>query len=120
MFSHQMSEKDFWTDFFRSRHFHRDRYASSKGTKDLFGECAEKDELQQLRESLNRITDPTLDLTNTDAATEEVCYSLFSFLCQHSAFESVVAVLETAGRGQSHLRARTGNHLQGPCLKICC
>lgn len=68
---HEMSEKDFWTDFFRSRHFHRDRYASSKGTKDLFGECAEKDELQQLRESLNRITDPTLDLTNTDAATEE-------------------------------------------------
>jgi len=68
---HEISEEEFWKDFFRSRHFHRDRYASSKGSKDVFGECAEKDELQQLQESLQKILDPTLDLTDTDASVEE-------------------------------------------------
>ena len=76
-----MTEEKFWTDFFRSRHFHRDRYTSSKGTKDLFGECAEKDELQQLRESLQKVADPTLDLTNTDAPTEEVCEEVAWNIC---------------------------------------
>ncbi|XP_065070784.1 general transcription factor IIH subunit 1-like [Rhopilema esculentum] len=68
---HELSEEKFWTDFFRSRHFHRDRYTTTKSSKDLFGECAERDEEQQLRESIKNIGDPTLDLTNTDADIEE-------------------------------------------------
>eukprot|EP00794_Sanderia_malayensis_P018270 gene18270-20090_t len=67
----EMTEEQFWTEFFRSRHFHRERYTTSKSSKDLFGECAEKDEQKQLEENIKTFFDPILDLTNTDALPEE-------------------------------------------------
>ncbi|KAI8784139.1 general transcription factor IIH subunit 1 [Biomphalaria glabrata] len=58
---HLVSESDFWTRFFQSHYFHRDRQALVP--KDIFTECAKNDEEVMKEEITRHGNDPLVDLT---------------------------------------------------------
>jgi transcription initiation factor TFIIH subunit 1 len=56
----KLSESEFWTKFFQSHYFHRDRVTA--GLKDIFVECGRIDDSTLRREIRNNLGDPLLDL----------------------------------------------------------
>ncbi|XP_063979303.1 general transcription factor IIH subunit 1 [Diachasmimorpha longicaudata] len=68
----KISESDFWTKFFQSHYFHRDRI--NAGTKDLFTECAKIDDQELKKDIQTGINDPLLDITSFEDTTIDECY----------------------------------------------
>ncbi|XP_030339302.1 general transcription factor IIH subunit 1 isoform X2 [Strigops habroptila] len=75
---HNMTEKEFWTRFFQSHYFHRDRL--NTGSKDLFAECAKLDEKGLKAMVSQGVKNPLIDLTALDDYTldEEYVASMAS------------------------------------------
>ncbi|KFP84846.1 PREDICTED: general transcription factor IIH subunit 1 [Apaloderma vittatum] len=69
---HNMTEREFWTRFFQSHYFHRDRL--NTGSKDIFAECAKMDEKSLKAMVSQGVKNPLIDLTALDDRTlDEDC-----------------------------------------------
>ncbi|KAM6360050.1 general transcription factor IIH subunit 1 isoform 4-T6 [Alca torda] len=64
---HNMTEREFWTRFFQSHYFHRDRL--NTGSKDLFAECAKLDEKGLKAMVSQGVKNPLIDLTALEDKT---------------------------------------------------
>uniref|UniRef100_H3ASK4 General transcription factor IIH subunit 1 n=1 Tax=Latimeria chalumnae TaxID=7897 RepID=H3ASK4_LATCH len=84
---HNMTEKEFWTRFFQSHYFHRDRI--NTGSKDLFGECAKMDE-KGLKTMVGQgVKNPLVDLTSLEDKALEEGYGIFSVPSTSNSFKSI-------------------------------
>ncbi|XP_060743066.1 general transcription factor IIH subunit 1 [Tachysurus vachellii] len=61
---HNMTEKEFWTRFFQSHYFHRDRI--NTGQQDIFSECAKEDEKGLKVMVVQGVKNPMVDLQSLD------------------------------------------------------
>lgn len=73
---HKMSESDFWTKFFQSHYFHRDRI--NTGTKDLFTECAKIDDQELKKDIQSGINDPLVDISSFEDKSIDDNYGMGS------------------------------------------
>ncbi|XP_048886445.1 general transcription factor IIH subunit 1 [Brienomyrus brachyistius] len=69
---HNLTEKEFWTRFFQSHYFHRDRI--STGLQDLFSECAKQDEKGLKSMVVQGVKNPLVDLLSLEDKTLDEGY----------------------------------------------
>nr|XP_028588769.1 general transcription factor IIH subunit 1 isoform X1 [Podarcis muralis] len=84
---HNMTEKEFWTRFFQSHYFHRDRL--NAGSKDLFAECAKMDEKGLKTMVSQGVKNPFLDLTALEDKTLEEGYGVSLAASTSNATKSI-------------------------------
>ncbi|NXI12236.1 TF2H1 factor, partial [Irena cyanogastra] len=83
---HNMTEKEFWTRFFQSHYFHRDRL--NTGSKDLFAECAKLDEKGLKAMVSQGVKNPLIDLTALEDKTLDEGYGVASVASTSNASKS--------------------------------
>ncbi|XP_076311883.1 general transcription factor IIH subunit 1-like isoform X2 [Tachypleus tridentatus] len=76
---HKMSESEFWTRFFQSHYFHRDRL--NAGSKDLFSECAKNDEQDIKQAVTEELDDPFINIGSFEDKTLSEDYGISSSDC---------------------------------------
>lgn len=94
---HNLTEKEFWTRFFQSHYFHRDRI--NTGTQDIFSECAKQDEKGR---SFKAFPDANLTFSSDDGICiistfnwslrtklPQICFQMFLNLF-HAGLKSMV------------------------------
>ncbi|XP_058066394.1 general transcription factor IIH subunit 1 isoform X2 [Anopheles bellator] len=82
----KLTEAEFWTKFFQSHYFHRDRIVA--GTKDIFTECGKIDD-QQLRLAVQEnLGDPLLDIRAFEDNTLEEGFCSSATSSRHSTVNS--------------------------------
>ncbi|XP_056138045.1 general transcription factor IIH subunit 1 [Lampris incognitus] len=64
---HNLTEKEFWTRFFQSHYFHRDRI--NTGVQDIFSECAKQDEKGLKSMVFQGVKNPLVDLLSLEDKT---------------------------------------------------
>ncbi|CAL8294504.1 unnamed protein product [Boreogadus saida] len=69
---HNLTEKEFWTRFFQSHYFHRDRI--STGALDIFSECAKQDEQGLKLMVVQGVKNPLVNLLSLEDKTIEEGY----------------------------------------------
>uniref|UniRef100_A0A671NRK3 General transcription factor IIH subunit 1 n=2 Tax=Sinocyclocheilus anshuiensis TaxID=1608454 RepID=A0A671NRK3_9TELE len=69
---HNMTEKEFWTRFFQSHYFHRDRI--NTGLQDIFSECAKEDEKGLKSMVTQGVKNPMVDLLSLEDKTLDEGY----------------------------------------------
>ncbi|NXQ57935.1 TF2H1 factor, partial [Anthoscopus minutus] len=83
---HNMTEREFWTRFFQSHYFHRDRL--NTGSKDLFAECAKLDEKGLKAMVSQGVKNPLIDLTALEDKTLDEGYGAASVASTSNASKS--------------------------------
>uniref|UniRef100_A0A4W5PK92 General transcription factor IIH subunit 1 n=1 Tax=Hucho hucho TaxID=62062 RepID=A0A4W5PK92_9TELE len=69
---HNLTEKEFWTRFFQSHYFHRDRI--NTGLQDIFSECAKLDEKGLKSMVFQGVKNPMVDLLSLEDKSLEEGY----------------------------------------------
>ncbi|CAG9856270.1 unnamed protein product [Phyllotreta striolata] len=78
----KLSESQFWTKFFQSHYFHRDRkYAESK---DIFTECGKMDDQEMKKDMQIGVNDPFINLTEFEDKTLDDGYGTGSDVISNS------------------------------------
>ncbi|XP_061678766.1 general transcription factor IIH subunit 1 [Syngnathoides biaculeatus] len=75
---HELTEKEFWTRFFQSQYFHRDRI--STGTQDIFTECAKLDEKGLKSMVVQGVKNPLVDLQSLEDKSLDEGYGVSTSL----------------------------------------
>ncbi|MED6259850.1 General transcription factor IIH subunit 1, partial [Ataeniobius toweri] len=71
---HNLTEKEFWTRFFQSHYFHRDRI--NTGSQDIFSECAKQDEKGLKSLVTQGVKNPLVDLLSLEDKTLDEGYGI--------------------------------------------